>query len=253
MQYFSEGDNLDSRSRGTYAFPSLQVTRMPQKTLRMVETPDPPRPAARPGAALRALRMQRGWTLAEVSKRTDLPISTLSKIENDRVSLSYDKLARISTGLGVDISQLFSPQVVGMPGGTVNGRRSITLAGQGQIIETENYGHTYPAADFLNKRFVPVVAELYARSLTEFGEMIRHAGEEYAYVLEGTVAFHSELYAPLTLHKGDSIYFDSGMGHAYLAAEAGPCRVLSICSGPESHVMEAVRRDDGSGRRRRRR
>src|ERR1700759_4719771 len=100
------------------------------------------RSSARPGAALRALRVQRGWTLAEVSQRTDLPISTLSKIENDRVSLTYDKLARISTGLGVDISQLFAPQVVGVPGGTVTGRRSVTLAGQGQVIETENYGHS---------------------------------------------------------------------------------------------------------------
>jgi len=226
---------------------------MATKRLALAEKPEPNRASARPGAALRALRMQRGWTLAEVSKRTDLPISTLSKIENDRISLSYDKLARISTGLGVDISQLFVPHVVGAPGALLNGRRSVTLTGQGQIIETENYGHTYPAADFLNKRFVPVIAELYAHSLGEFGEMIRHAGEEYAYVLEGTVAFHSELYAPLILRKGDSIYFDSSMGHAYLAADQGPCRVLSICSGPESQLMEAVRREGGNGTRIRKR
>ena len=206
------------------------------------------RKAARPGAALRALRTQRGWTLADVSERTDLPVSTLSKIENDRMSLTYDKLARISAGLGVDISQLFMPQVVGMSGATVNGRRSITLAGQGQAIETDNYGHIYPAADFLNKHFVPVIAELNARTMEEFGEMVRHPGEEYAYVLEGVVEFHSELYAPLTLRKGDSIYFDSGVGHAYLNADNGPTRVLSICSGPESQVMDAVRRE-GHGRK----
>jgi transcriptional regulator with XRE-family HTH domain len=196
---------------------------------------------ARPGAALKALRMQRGWTLADVSERTDLPVSTLSKIENDRMSLTYDKLARISAGLGVDVSQLFTPQVVG--GGVVNGRRSVTPAGQGQTIETQNYHHIYPSADFLNKRFVPIIAEMNARTLEEFGEMIRHQGEEFAYVLEGTVTFHCELYAPLTLKKGDSLYFDSGMGHAYLKAENGPCRVLSICSGPESHIIEAMRRE----------
>jgi mannose-6-phosphate isomerase-like protein (cupin superfamily) len=127
----------------------------------------------------------------------------------------------------------------------------VTLAGQGQVIETENYGHIYPAADFLNKHFVPVIAELHSRTLVEFGEMIHHPGEEYSYILEGTVEFHSELYAPLTLRKGDSIYFDSGMGHAYLAGETGPCRVLSICSGPESQLIEAVKRD-GNGKSRRR-
>jgi transcriptional regulator with XRE-family HTH domain len=223
---------------------------MASSRLKVVDHAAAGRVSARPGAALKALRMQRGWTLAEVSKRTELPVSTLSKIENDRMSLSYDKLARISAGLGVDISQLFTPQLAGPPG-AVSGRRSVTLAGQGQIIETENYGHTYPAADFLNKRFVPVIAELHARTLEEFGEMVRHSGEEYAYILDGTVEFHSELYAPLTLRKGDSLYFDSGMGHAYLAAESGPCRVLSICSGPESQLMEAVSRE-GNGKPHRR-
>jgi transcriptional regulator with XRE-family HTH domain len=218
---------------------------MAQNRLKLAAQDHAARNAARPGAALRALRMQRGWTLAEVSERTDLPVSTLSKIENDRMSLTYDKLARISAGLGVDIAQLFAPQIVGMPGAMVNGRRTVTLAGQGQAIETDNYGHIYPAADFLNKRFVPVIAELHARTIEEFGEMVRHPGEEYAYVLEGVAEFHSELYAPVKLRKGDSIYFDSGVGHAYLAADTGPCRVLSICSGPESQVMEAVRRDGG--------
>jgi len=200
------------------------------------------RVTAHPGAALKALRTQRGWTLAEVSRRTGLPVSTLSKIENERISLTYDKLALLSASLGVDISQLFAPPL-GLMQGAFIGRRSYTPVGQGQVIETGVYGHTYPAADFLNKRFIPIIAELRAHTLEEFGELIRHPGEEYAYVLEGAVLFHTELYAPLTMRKGDSIYFDSGMGHAYLAAEPGLCRVLSICSGPESHLKEALQRE----------
>ena len=194
---------------------------MSTKALKRMEASGNGRVTAHPGARLKALRMQRGWTLAEVSKRTGLPVSTLSKIENERMSLSYDKLALLSAGLGVDISQLFAPPL-GPCGARSPAGAAYTLAGEGQIIETDNYGHIYPAADFLNKRFVPIIAELHARSLEEFGELIRHPGEEYAYVLEGTVVFHTELYAPLTLRKGDSIYFDSGMGHAYLAAEPGP-------------------------------
>src|ERR1700743_3533648 len=140
---------------------------MVQHRLKLAEREGGSNTPARPGAALKALRMQRGWTLAEVSERTELPVSTLSKIENDRMSLSYDKLARISAGLGVDISQLFSPQVAAMPR-TVSGRLSFPPAGQGQEIDTENYSHIYPVADFLNKRFVPVIAELHKRTLEEF-------------------------------------------------------------------------------------
>jgi quercetin dioxygenase-like cupin family protein len=67
---------------------------------------------------------------------------------------------------------------------------------------------------------------------------VSHPGEEYAFVIEGEVDLHTSLYTAVRLKAGDSIYFDSGMGHAYLAA--GPCRVLSICSGPETHLLAAV-------------
>ena len=48
---------------------------------------------------LRALRSRKGWTLKEMGKRTDLSLSTLSKVENDRLTLTYDKLQRISQRL----------------------------------------------------------------------------------------------------------------------------------------------------------
>jgi transcriptional regulator with XRE-family HTH domain len=200
---------------------------------------------AKPGSVLKGLRLANGWTLTEVSRRTGLPVSTLSKIENDKMSLSYDKLARISRGLDIDIGLLFSTKAAEPPISLATGRRSVTRAGEGRVIETETYGHSYQATDLLNKRFVPIVAEIRARSLADFPEMIRHPGEEYAYVLEGTVRLHTELYAPVTLEVGDSIYFDSGMGHVYLAASPGTCRVLSICSGDESQLIETLTPQSG--------
>ena len=196
------------------------------------------RSEAQPGAVVRAERLRRGWTLAEASARTGLPISTLSKVENDKISLTYDKLARLSRGLEIDISRLFGGQDA--PQSSVLGRRSVTRAGEGRAIETANYGHLYMAADLLNKTFIPVVAEIRARSLEEFGELVRHEGEEFAYVLEGPVDLHTSLYAPVRLEAGDSIYFDSGMGHAYIAVSEGPCRVLSICTGAEAQLIAAA-------------
>lgn len=193
---------------------------------------------ARPGAVIRQVRLRRGWTLAEASERTGLPISTLSKVENDKISLTYDKLARLSRGLEIDISELFGGQET--PQASVSGRRSVTRAGEGRAIDTRNYGHLYVAAELLNKSFIPVVAEIRARSLEEFGELVRHEGEEFAFVLEGTVDLHTSVYAPVRLETGDSIYFDSGMGHAYVNVGEGPCRVLSICTGAESHLIAAA-------------
>ncbi|MCE2659854.1 MAG: helix-turn-helix domain-containing protein, partial [Rubrivivax sp.] len=159
---------------------------------------------ARPGAVVRAVREQRGWTLAEVSERTGLSVSTLSKVENDKMSLTYDKLSRISKGLAIDIGQLFSAGSA--PNGAAparvpgfSGRRSVSRSGEGSVIDTSNYGHVYPATDLLNKQMVPIFGQPKARTLAEFGDLLRHSGEEFSVVLEGAVMFHTELYAPVLL------------------------------------------------------
>lgn len=192
-----------------------------------------------PGALLRALRRKQGLKLRELSKLSGLPVSTLSKLENGKMSLTYDKLVRISGGLQVDIGQVLRP-VTAEPTAGMLGRRSITRAGAGAELETTVYRHVYPAAELLNKRFHPIFADLHARSIEEFGPMIRHPGEEFTVVLEGSVMFHTELYAPVRLEVGDSVYFDSGAGHAYVAAAPGRCRILSVSSSDEVDVHAAV-------------
>lgn len=207
--------------------------------------PTPTRTTAKPGSMLKKIRIQKGWTLKEVSRRTGYPVSTLSKIENDRVSLTYDKLTRISAGLEVDFSRLFGAQDAAPDQAThdsagLHGRRSVTHAGEGRSIASKNYLHVYPATDLLNKRLIPIVVEIRARSLKEFGELVRHSGEEYTYVLEGEIEVHTSTYAPVRLKVGDSIYLDSSMGHAYIAISDSPCRVLGVCSGTESQMIAAV-------------
>jgi transcriptional regulator with XRE-family HTH domain len=198
---------------------------------------------AKPGMALRQIRKEKQWTLAEVSRRTGLPVSTLSKVENDKLSLSYDKLVRICQGLEVDIARLFSPGLTQGAQSQATGRRIITRAGEGKEIPTDNYDHIYPAAELLNKRFNPIIADIRVTSLEDFGELVRHPGEEFAIVLEGTVDFCTELYAPTRLEVGDSVYFDSGMGHAYIRVGEAPAKVLSVCSTSESVLASALNRE----------
>ena len=190
------------------------------------------------GESLRRIRKERGMTLIEAGEKSGMPMSTISKIENNKMSLSYDKLLRICNALEIDISQLFSgAEAVGKPVVPAsNGRRSINRRGTGYAINTPNYSHLYPAADLLNKRTVPIIAEIHTRSLADFGELIRHPGEEFAIVLEGVVDLYTDLYAPARLETGDSIYFDSGMAHAYIAVGEGCCRILSVCTSDEPNL-----------------
>lgn len=189
-----------------------------------------------PGSNLRTLRLSKGWTLADVSRLTGLTVSTLSKVENRKMSLSYDKMVRIATGLGVDIGVLFaspSRRTAAAAETSAVGRRSITRRSEGRVFESATSTQLYAAADLLNKQLVPIIVEVKARSRHEYGDLLRHAGEEYVLVLSGAIELHTEFYAPVQLNEGDSIYFDSGMAHGYVAAAEGPCRMLSVMSTVE--------------------
>ena len=188
-----------------------------------------------PGEHIRSVRKRLGLTLSQVGERTGLAVSTLSKLEKGNVSLSYDKLMLLSRGLGVDMAELLhDAHGSARPAPSGGGRRVVHRAGDGQVVDTQSYKQTYLASELLNKRFTPLIAEVRARTLdefkAEFGDLIRHPGEEFAFVIEGEVVFHSELYAPVTLKAGDSIYFDSEMGHAYLKASEGTCRLVATCA-----------------------
>lgn len=199
------------------------------------------RTKAKPGAALRALRDEHGWTLADVAKRTGLTISVLSKIENDRIALSFEKLVRISQGLGIDITQLFDSAVNVAPARSEgSSRKSVTRAGEGRAIEMARGNYLYVAADLIKKRMIPIIGDVFAKSIDEYPEYLRHEGEEYVLVMTGTLDLYTETYTPIRLEAGDSIYFDSDMGHAYIAVGDEPCRILSVCATTEARVVEAV-------------
>ena len=195
------------------------------------------------GQCLKAARQARGLTLKQVAERTGMALSTLSKVENGLMSLTYDKLLQLTSGLKMEIAELFNPATPMRPehDRPVTARRSISRAGQGQVITTKFYTYTYQCTDLIGKRMVPILAEVRARSLDEFGPLLRHSGEEYFLVTSGRVAVHTEFYAPEILGEGDGIYLDSTMGHAYLNAGEAPAKGVCLCTSEAPDLYDQLR------------
>ena len=191
----------------------------------------PPDDLPAPSRAIRQARLNQGLSLRALSARAGLPYSTLSKLENGKMALTYDKMIRLAQALNLDLQDIITDaSPAAAPAGV--GRRSVTRAGEERDAESERHVHHYPAADLLGKMMIPIIIDVQARSVEELGGLVRHSGEEYLYVLKGTMELHSDLYAALPLGPGDSIYFDSGMAHGYVRTSTGPCTVLAVCAGP---------------------
>jgi transcriptional regulator with XRE-family HTH domain len=183
-----------------------------------------------PSRAIRDVRIAQGLSLRALSARAGLPYSTLSKLENGKMALTYDKLIRLAQALNVDLKDILA-EAEERSAPVAVGRRSVIRAGEALDAESEQHLHHYPAADLLGKMMTPIIIDVQARSVEEVGGLVRHSGEEYLYVLRGSMELHSDLYAPLTLAAGDSVYFDSGMAHAYVRTSHESCTVLAVCAG----------------------
>ena len=191
------------------------------------------------GRILKELRSHRGWTLREMSEKSGIPVSTLSKVEHDRLTLTYDKLLQLSQKLQIRISELFAEGELAAE--SVTARRSIGKMDETVRVTTPNYDYYYLCTELRRKRMVPIITVIRAKSLSEFGDLVRHSGEEYIHVLEGDIIVHTEFYDPVILHQGEGIYIDSNMGHAYVAAEGcDEASVLGICSSADESLMSSL-------------
>ena len=189
------------------------------------------------GALLRGLRHREGWTLKEMSAKSGIPFSTLSKIEHDRLTLSFDKLQHLSQRLGMRMSELFAEDS-GDRSAAVTARRSLGDIDKSVRVKTPNYDYYYLCTELRRKRMVPVITKIRASSREEFGELVSHAGEEFIYVIKGRVVVHTQFYDPVTLDEGQAIYIDSDMGHAYVTASGcHEAEVLGVMSSADDDQL----------------
>ena len=195
------------------------------------------------GQVVRAIRQRNGWTLKEMSQRSGIPLSTLSKIEHDRLTLTYDKLLQLSQRLDIPLSDLFSVpgQDNGTPAGAITGRRARGTLDTAVRVETDNYDYFYLCTELRKKSMIPIFTKVRARTVEAFGELVRHGGEEFIFVLEGRVEVHTEFYDPVVLEKWESYYLDSSMGHAYLVGEGcDEALIVGVCGGDERIDVESL-------------
>ncbi|WP_280562013.1 MULTISPECIES: XRE family transcriptional regulator [unclassified Chromohalobacter] len=183
------------------------------------------------GDRLKEIRLSNHWTLEDVSQRTGLARSTLSKIENDQTSPTFSAVQKLIGGLGIDLPQLLTPP---KPQARTLGRRDLTRVGEGQQHPTPTYEHELLSWQMAQKRMIPFKTIVRARSFDEFQEWVRHDGEEFLMVLDGDILLYTEFYEPLRLTHGDSIYFDSDMGHALVSVSDSDAVVLSVCTRGEN-------------------
>ncbi|MEO1918849.1 MAG: XRE family transcriptional regulator [Paracoccaceae bacterium] len=178
------------------------------------------------GERVRELRKARGWTLEQTARQVGLARSTLSKIENGQMSPTFEAVRKLASGMNITIPQLFTAP----RSDKILARRSITRAGEGKSLVTATYEHEMLATDLSQKQMMPYRATVRARTTDEFDGWVKHDGEEFMYVLSGTVSFYTEFYEPVEMKRGDSVYYDASMGHNVISTSQDDAVILWVTS-----------------------
>jgi transcriptional regulator with XRE-family HTH domain/mannose-6-phosphate isomerase-like protein (cupin superfamily) len=154
------------------------------------------------GETLRALRVERGFSLGEVAEGTDLSTSFLSLVENGRSDISTGRLFRIARFLGVGLGELLD---------------TVPLAEVTVVRAADRRGAPPPAdgvafhpvvGDAHDVTMAPVICEYEAGAVVSGGTR-SEAAQHFIFVVRGEVELTRKDDEPLTLEEGDCAYFRS--------------------------------------------
>lgn len=188
------------------------------------------------GEKIRHLRKDRGWTLQTLGERSGISFSTISKAERNVIALTYDSILKLAFAFDMQMSELLSESEDGGPSEVM----TIEQKGRHQKIENQHYVMHMLCSSRARKRMVPVFATIKAHSVNEFASFIKHPGEEFVYVLEGQLTFQIEGQEAKILGEGDCLYFDSGLGHAYMHSGPRETKILVVCWHPNGAQDEVA-------------
>lgn len=159
------------------------------------------------GESIRHFRKQKGLSLSQLGLASNVSKSNISKIENGMISPTFEIMERISNGLGIPTANLLSDNVPGV------GRQSFNKSNSGHISVDGHYEFEFLFSNFVGRRMVPFVTTVTASGPDDVKQPAKHGGEEFFYVLSGSVIFTGSGGKTTMMEVGDSIYFDSHEEH----------------------------------------
>ncbi|MHC8517724.1 helix-turn-helix domain-containing protein [Sporosarcina sp. ITBMC105] len=169
------------------------------------------------GGKIKQIRMNKKMTLKTLAEKTGFSISFLSQLERGKSSTTLESLKKISVAFGVNPSVFFEDEKKEDPTSFQLDKRM-----DAHSIFYEDLGTMVTERDF-----APLLVTLQPGQ-TE-GNLITHKGQEFLYVIQGTVTVQLEdtLYE---LGPTESIMIDSTKPHYWYNYSEEEVKLLCVSS-----------------------
>lgn len=171
-------------------------------------------------ARIRELRNIFGYTEDEVAADLGIDVNQYRGYENEGSDIPISVLYHLANKYGVDLSEILT--------GLTPRLNTFCVVPDGHGIHVDRYpGYNIQS---LSHRFKDKVMEPMLVTLEPSDRepaLVTHSGQEFNYVLEGSIYFLFEE-KKLLLNKGDCVYFDPTHPHGQMAAGGKSAKFLTV-------------------------
>ncbi len=173
------------------------------------------------GAKIRKLRKTNGLTLEELASRSELSKGFLSQIERNLASPSIATLSDILNVLGTSLAEFFKEE----------SDEKIVFT-KDDFFWDEKLDHTicWIVPNAQKNQMEPILLKLpvHGKSM----EIENHEGEEFGFVLKGTIRLKLENGPSFLVSKGETFYLDGSRSHTLYNVGKTLAEVLWISNPP---------------------
>lgn len=181
----------------------------------------------RGGGIAKRRRLELGMTLEQVTAKTGLSVSFLSRMENGKLDrVTVVDLMRVANALDMPVVDFLLDEV--------RSRVMVTRAGKRRqavrnVTETGDVVQEF-LVDARNVKMEPTIIEVPPKGTS--GAAITHEGEEFVMVLHGSLVYHIGTDGRYELEEGDAIYYAATAPHRWENPTRKRVRFLAVSTPP---------------------
>lgn len=179
---------------------------------------------------IRGLREILEISQEDMARKIDINLEQYQQYEDGTIDFGFTFLYQCAQVFGVDIIELLTGEKPKLSFYTV------VRSGKGLPMKRRQgftYQHlAYRIKDKLAEPFL-VTAPYFEEEQTKLIELNRHKGQEFDYVLKGSMKIQLEDHIEV-LGEGDSIFYDSSHGHGMIATGGNDCTFLAFVMKDQS-------------------
>ena len=175
---------------------------------------------------MRQLRLAKEWTLADLSKKSGVALSSLSRIETDKMTGTLGSHLKIARALSVRLAELYAD--------LDGARAALEVRRESEIADQWNAGKgaviTVLASNALHKKMLPALVRLQPGKSSQ-KEQQGPGVEKFVYLLKGKL----EIIVgkdEVRLNPGDTAYLEASLPHLFKNVGSAPALAVQVISPP---------------------